>query len=129
MSEIFSEGNYLSDWLKGEAEDPDRYVREDIIVLAAEDLDTGAVLGKISASGKYVGWDPDAHDGSETVAGILITGVEGDTSIDQPSAAVTRGPARINAAGLSWITSVGDDDKVTALAALKALGIVAGTGA
>ncbi len=125
----FNEGFYLSDGLTGEAEDPDRYCRDNITVLAGEDLDSGAVLGKISATSKYVAWDPDASDGSQTVAGILIAGVEGDTSIDQPAAALVRGPARINTAALSWKSNVDSGDKTAAYAALKALGIVAGTGA
>jgi len=121
---MFTEQNYLSDWLKGELESPKDFCREAITVLAGEELRTGAVLGTITATGKYVAYDPDATDGSQTAVGILITrSVPGDTSVDEEAVALVRGPAVIIEAGLTWLASVEAGDKTTALAALAVLGI------
>lgn len=125
MSEVFSQGNYLTDWLKGELEQPDRFTRDSIIVLAGEDLVSGSVLGKITASGKYVAWDPDASDGSQTVRGILVTPVMGDTSADQPASAITRGPAEVIQSKLSFKDTTDGSDQTVAMAALATLGIIA----
>ena len=44
--------------------------REQITVASGQDLEPGAVLGRVAASGEYAAWDPAATDGSETVAAI-----------------------------------------------------------
>jgi len=65
MSAI-TQGKQLGDWLKGEETDVDRYTRDNIVVLAGETLVTGTVLGKITATGKYVAMDTNGTDGSQT---------------------------------------------------------------
>lgn len=126
MSTVFSEGRRLGDWLKGETERPDRYDRDAVTILAGETLVTGTVLGKITASGKFVGLDLGATDGSQHAAGILITdSVEGDTTADADAVALTRGPAVINASYLTWPTGASDGEKTTALGELADLGIIA----
>lgn len=42
-----------------------------IILAAGENLSRGAPLGRITATGKYKEWDPNASDGSQTFAAIL----------------------------------------------------------
>lgn len=43
----------------------------DIIIVSGQNLVTGTLLGKITASGKYKKMDTGASDGSQSLAGIL----------------------------------------------------------
>lgn len=121
---MLQESKRLNDWLKGELNDPKDYCREAVTILAGETLKTGQVLGKITASGKYVEFDPAVTDGSGTAAAILITkSVDGSTSVDNDAVALVRGPAVVNPNGITWITGISTNNKNTAIAALEALGI------
>lgn len=60
-----------SDFLKWEA-DPD-FCRESVTIGSGADLPAGQVLGKVTATGKYVAWAPAASDGSQTIAGVLLS--------------------------------------------------------
>ena len=122
---IFTEQKRVGDWLKGEPDGIVDYCREKVTILAGESLVTGTVLGKITSSGKYVGYDVAATDGSQNAAAILYTDrIDGSTSADQIATAIVRGPCVISDAGLSWAADVVSGDKTAALAALKALGII-----
>jgi hypothetical protein len=63
------EGRYAGEFIVSEGNG--RISRETITVLSGETLKAGAVLGKVTASGKYKALDPAAVDGSEAAAGIL----------------------------------------------------------
>ncbi|MFN7226854.1 MAG: head decoration protein [Holosporales bacterium] len=65
-----SESNYLGDLLKYEA--PNLFSRESITVAAGANLSLGTVLGRVTASGKYVILAPAASDGSQTAAAVLL---------------------------------------------------------
>lgn len=59
----------------------ENYELEDIVILSGEDLKRGCLLGKVTASGKYQPYKPDAADGTETIAGVLgcdVDATEGD---------------------------------------------------
>lgn len=125
MGAFATQGNRLSDWLKAEEETPDRHCRESVTILAGQDLVTGSVVGKITASSKYVAYDTDAVDGSQTVAGILISQEsDSDTAVDVRGVILARGPAAIIRAGLTWGDDVSAGEITTAMLALKALGII-----
>jgi hypothetical protein len=125
MSEIFNEGNVIGDWLKGELHDPKDFCRASVTVLAGSSLESGAVLGQISASGKYSAWDPDATDGSDEAAGILLYAVESDSDADEEKVAIlARGPAQIFASKLSWIDGLSEEDKLLALNQLSDVNIL-----
>jgi len=64
--------------------------REEIIIAAAAGaLKAGTVMGKITASGKYVAYANGAADGSEVAAGILY-GPADDLAVDQPGVIIAR---------------------------------------
>lgn len=46
-------------------------ISRDAVTIGAGDLPAGQVLGKVTASGNYVAYDPGASDGSEVAAAIL----------------------------------------------------------
>jgi hypothetical protein len=124
QTNVFNEGNVIGDWLKGEQQDPKDITRAAVTVQAGESLPTGSVLGKITATGKYVAYDPDATDGSQTAAAILIYDLDSQSAADEENVAVIiRGDAQVYASKLSWIDSVEAGDKTAALASLASLGI------
>lgn len=105
------------------------YTRETITLLAGLPYPTGAVLGKITASGKYTFSPAAGADGAETAAAVLLYPVDA-TLADATGVVVARGPAIVSRAGLFYDGSVDDAAKITAkLGELAALGIVARDGA
>lgn len=88
MATLISEGRYASDWLKREADS--YFSREEVILVSGAGIvQTGTVLGKITASGKYKPVTVAAVDGSQTAAGILLDTVDA-TSADAPAVIIAR---------------------------------------
>lgn len=86
---LISEGRYASDWLKAESHVKD-FSREQIVVISgAGKVDSGTVLGKITASGKYKPVTVAASDGSQNAAGILLVAVDA-TSADAAAVLIAR---------------------------------------
>lgn len=90
--------------------------RESVIIAAAAGaLAAGTVLGKITASGKYVAYANGAADGSEVAAGIAYANVP-NLTVDQDATIIAR------SAEVVGTLLVGLD--VPGTADLKALGII-----
>ncbi len=70
------------------------------IAAAAGALVPGAVLGRITASGKYVAYANGAADGSEVAAGILCYEAP-DLAVDQ-LATIINGDAEVQGSLLNW---------------------------
>lgn len=106
-----------------------RYSRKAITVASgAGKLACGAVLGKVTASGKYVLSDPAAADGSETAVAVLLTPVDA-TAADAEGSALVRF-AVINRARLSYAAGVTTAANRQTLADdLEAIGILVREGA
>jgi hypothetical protein len=60
-----------------------------VVAAAAAALPAGQVLGKITASGKYIAYVDAASDGSGVAAGILYAPVP-DSAADQKAVAIVR---------------------------------------
>ncbi|MCF1502916.1 head decoration protein [Afifella sp. H1R] len=87
MPSVINEGRYASDWLKEYKHD---YSVEEVIIASGSGVvESGTVIGKITASGKYAPVTVAASDGSEDAAGILMNAVDA-TSADAPGVAVVR---------------------------------------
>ena len=71
------------------SEAPGTLSREEVTILSGETLTAGTVLGKISASGKYVAYDDGATDGSEVAAAILTADVDASAG-DQLATVIAR---------------------------------------
>ena len=71
------------------------YSREIITIISGQNLQAGAVLGKITASGKYTAYDNAASDGEEAAAGVLFGDIDA-TDGDEEGAGVLRGPAELH---------------------------------
>ena len=81
--------------------------RAEIVVITGQNLAAGAVLGKITASGKYTAYDNASALGPEVAAGILIHPVDA-TSADQKGAAIVR-HAEVDGDMLNWGAMAGGD--------------------
>src|SRR6185503_16929297 len=106
MSTTQTEGQYAGDWLKYEVDPHSRVCREEITILAGSGADrvlaSGTVLGKLTSGGKYVMLDPDASNGAEDAAGILLNAITAPDVVDAQGVAIVRGPCVVSAAGLVW---------------------------
>ena len=101
------------------------FTRETITLLAGAAYPVGAVLGRITASGKYKLATAAGSDGAQTAAAVLLYAVDA-TAADASGLVVMRGPAIVSKAALVFDATVDDAAKTAAKhAQLTALGIIA----
>ena len=86
------------------------FTRETITLLAGTAYPVGAVLGRITASGKYKLATSGGSDGAQTAAAVLIYAVDA-TAADASGLVVMRGPAIISKAALVFDATVDDAAK------------------
>lgn len=97
--------------------------REQVLIGSGSNvLKSGAVIGKVTASGKYMPYAPGAADGTETASAILFEGCDA-TSADVRRT-ITARDAEVHVEVLEWAAGVDDTQKNTALTALAVLGII-----
>ncbi|MCK0171406.1 head decoration protein [Aliiroseovarius sp. S1123] len=100
------------------------FTRETITLLAGAVYPVGAVLGKITASGKYKLATSGATDGAQTAAAVLLYAVEA-AEADATAIILARGPAIVSKAALVFDATVDDAAKTaTKHGQLTALGII-----
>ncbi|WP_243368873.1 head decoration protein [Microvirga solisilvae] len=97
--------------------------REQVIIAAGADLAAGAVLGKITASGKYVRWNGSASDGSQTAVAVLFADAKAASA--DARVVITARHAEVSAAALVWPDGTLDAAKNTQIANLASRGIIA----
>ena len=115
----------LGDLLKYELNG--NYSRETVTLKGGTSYPLGAVLGKITASGKYR-FSPNAEvegdEGAETATAVLIEAVDA-TAADKTGLILKRGPVILSKATLVFDGSVDDPSKIVAKhAELSAAGLV-----
>ena len=116
-SETQQDGVYL-----GECASLNIVNAEIIVASGAGVLKPGAVLGKITASGKFVAHDVALANGAQAADAILFSGVDA-TSADAKAVATVRGPATIFGPSLVWKDGISAADKAAGEAALRAKGM------
>ena len=100
------------------------FTRETVTLLAGTNYPVGAVLGRITASGKMKLSTATGTDGAQNAAAVLLYDVDA-TASDATGIVVMRGPAIVSKAALLFDASVDDAAKTAAKhAQLTALGIV-----
>jgi hypothetical protein len=115
--DVYRSGCYL-----GES-NPLNQINEEIIVASgAGVLRPGTVLGKITASGKYVLHDNALSNGAEVAAAILFHKTDA-TSADAKSVATVNGPATIFEPMLAYKSGISAPNKLAAQNALRAKGL------
>ena len=122
---VLNEQIYLGDWLK--YEDENLYSRDEVNVIAGQNLATGVVVGIITASGKVTQLAPAAADGSQNAAGVLLFAVDA-TAADKGGVIVAR-HAICHDKKIVWPGGITGGQKTAAIAQLKALGILVREGA
>ncbi|WP_287882870.1 MULTISPECIES: head decoration protein [Paracoccus] len=101
------------------------YTREVVTLLAGSSYPVGAVLGKITASGKYTLATATGSDGAETAAAVLLDATDASLA-DATGIVLARGPAIVSRAGLVFDASVDDSTKTaTKITELASAGIIA----
>ncbi len=96
----------------------------DVITIAyGQNLEAGAVLGKVTASGKYVGLAPGASDGSEVAKAVLL--YDADASAGDAKATAIVRLAEVTADLLAWPSGITQAQIDTALGQLAGDYIIA----
>ena len=133
MSLIATENPRISDLVKYEQAPEHGYCREDVVinVAAAADYVIGTVLGKVTASGKYVPVN-DAEvvgqEGAEVAAAILLENVSVEAATDTTVTAAVNGAMIVRDGALVFVNAHDATERAAAVAALEALGIKTRTG-
>ncbi|CUH61563.1 head decoration protein [Thalassobacter stenotrophicus] len=100
------------------------YTRETVTLLAGANYPVGAVLGRITASGKMKLSTAAGSDGAQNAAAVLLYATDASAA-DQKAVVIVRGPAIASQAALVFDASVDDAAKTAAKhAQLTALGII-----
>lgn len=100
--------------------------REKVTILSGENLRAGAVLAKVTASGKYVEWDPAKSaeaDGTTIPAAILLADCDASGG-DKTGIPVIARHAEVNANEIVWPTASQGSEQNAAIVTLKTLGII-----
>ena len=104
------------------------YTREVITLLIGTNYPSGAVLGRITASGKYTLSADTGADGAQVAVAVLLYPVNA-TLADAVGIVLVRGPSIVSRAGLAYEGTVNDAAKINAkIAQLAAVGIIARDG-
>ena len=123
---VLTEPPSMGDILKYEVNP--NYTREVVTLLIGTNYPSGAVLGRITASGKYTLSPATGADGSQTPVAVLLYPVNA-TLADAVGIVVTRGPAIVSRAALAYEATVNDAAKISAkITQLAAVGIIARDG-
>ncbi len=105
-------------------EEDHHYSRDVVTIAASADLEPGTVLGKVTASGKFIRSVETASDGSETAAAVLLSPAKAETA-DVTDALVIARHARVKRHGLLFDASYDDTTKRdAAVAELASVGIL-----
>lgn len=127
MSLIATEGFRKSHLVKQELF-PENGFNYDVVTVneaAAASYVIGTVLGKITASGKYIISKADASDGSQVAAAIVVEEKSIAATTDTKVLAMVRGPAIVSKAALVLDATINlDAEKAAVYAAFEAKGIL-----
>lgn len=98
--------------------------RETVTIVSGQNLKAGAVIGKITASGKYKIADnvTPASDGSQTAAGVLLEDVDA-SGADAPGLVLLR-DAEVKVGALNYMAGASAGNKTSLHGHLAALGVI-----
>lgn len=97
--------------------------REQVIIASGSGvLKAGAVLGKVTASGKYAPVNPAASNGTQTAAAVLFEGC--DATAEDVRRTITARDTEVHADVLIWPAGTTDPQKTTAMGQLASSGII-----
>ncbi len=121
LTEGMHEGEFIGELAMGIG-----YHVDKVTVLSGQNLVAGAVVGKVTASGKYVAFDnAGTDDGRRTAAGILVAACDASGGDITTARVLLRGPAIVNKNDLTWASGVDASEQAAALVTLLGIGIKA----
>lgn len=97
LTEGMHEGEFIGELAMGIG-----YHVDVVTVVTGQNLAAGAVVGKISASGKYAAYDNTLATGVEVAAGILVAACNATAADVTTARVLRRGPAVVNGNDLGW---------------------------
>lgn len=112
----------LGDLLKYE-EDCLNYSRDQVTVAVGQALELGAVVGRVTATGKIKRLDPAATDGTEAPAGILLGAIDASL-IEHDDGLLLARHGIVATHAVTWPAAITAEQKAAAIAALEARGIL-----
>lgn len=101
------------------------FSREQIVLNSGQNLRSGTVLGRITATGRFTILNPAQTDGSQNAAAILGPATDA-TAGNTRTAGIVGGPGvsvEVNSRLLVWPGGITGPQQTAAIAALLALGI------
>lgn len=119
---ILTEGPRKAGFMLSEANDYRSRDMVELTVGADETIVAGTILGKITASGKYVAQLDASADGSETAAAVLFADASGDSE-DLEVTVIAR-DAEVIGADLTYDPAADATEKAATDAALATVGII-----
>jgi len=123
---VIQESKNLGDLLKYEAQN--LYSRDQVVVASGQNLALGAVVGRVTTSGKIKVLSPAATDGTEVAIGVLAGDINASSSDRDDAVLITR-HALVASHALVWPASITNAQKTTAIAQLEARGVLIRTAA
>jgi len=119
-----TEGRHTAEFLISEAPGTASRDQATVTVAATTTLKAGTVLGRLSATGKYVPYDNAGSDGSETAYGVLLEEVVNAAGAPADvEATVINWGAEVRSTSLEWAAGLVDADKTAAAVDFLARGI------
>ena len=96
-------------------------VEQGVTIVSGQNLIRGTILGRVTTTGKYTEWNPNASDGSQTARAILAEDVDASTG-DEKGVAYFSGHFYYD--GIDWDAAMHqDDDRLDAILELHGRGI------
>jgi hypothetical protein len=117
---VMTEGQHTGEFIVSEGNGS--ISRETATILNGRTLDAGAVLGQITASGKYREIDPAAITGAEVAVAVLLDAVDASGG-DAPGIIISR-LAEVHSGEVVWPTGITDPQKQTAIDQLAVATII-----
>lgn len=114
---------YKSNVVAYEENTSEGFCEEPLTVNVASEttLSVGSVLGKVTATGKYVPRDPAGADGSEVAAAVCLENITVAATTDTTVAGIVNGSVILKKAGLVFDVAHDATQQATAISELEAL--------
>ena len=112
----------LGDLLKYEEESL-RYSRDQVTVASGQNLELGAVAGRVTATAQIKRFNPAANDGTEHPVGIVLEPVDA-TLADREDGILLARHGIVASHAVVWSEGITPEQKAAALAALETRGIL-----
>jgi len=122
-----TEGQHCGEFIRSEAEGKLSRETVTVTVAAATIQQAGTVLGKLTATGKYVPYDNAGGDGSDVAAGVLYDNVDNSAGLAPADfdAVVLVRDCEIRKGSLVWADGLVDADKDAAYVDLAVEHVIA----